>query len=710
MIPNNSPENPAIIGGAINTTKLKITEENASHLIGILRDSIYTDRILAILREYSTNAWDAHVSAGKKDLPINITLPTSANPVYRVRDYGPGISPEDMENIFASLGASTKRKSNEVVGTLGIGSKAGHAYAPTFQVTSYNGGMKRIYVVHRDDSADGGSAGGISLFHEEPTEETGLEIEIQIKPEDTATMVEKARAFFGYFQPRPVCNFTLPSMLDIDVPRMSSGFIRNSRNSWGRRVSEWYAVMGNVPYKLDLSQIAGLPDAVRAHSGVLFFDIGEVQFSASREELRYTKRTQDAVVAKFDKLMDEYHLWAEDLLKSKSTPWECYLEVTKAMNQLDFSRDLPSLAGFWDKRLDAPDGYELYTVQSRSWRNGRHKKTLGFYLGGHPRLAKDTKIVISDESPPSYEAHLRDTNDIVICQQIAKVSADDTSPQLPPGPVSRDEVDAWIKANGIEGIPVLTVADLETMRGHLKPAKVKVERGPSVLRLVAEHTPTRQRDWTVEAIPTDKEVVVIKIDRFKADMPKWDLWIALLNHVHMPVPTIYGIKSGYYDKVVAKHPNVVSFDDWRKKVSAEFVTKHLSMIENSILATEGNVLSEVVDERTRKQFSILLPDDHPAYVLLTRTTTTTFYPHQLESTIGRGFEDVFDKIRKDRLEKNNEVLKRYPLLSQLNHYTTLSARQFAEAVVQYIQAVDTVEDLRKKQLEAAQPTNDKEAA
>ena len=72
-----------------------------------------------------------------------------------VRDYGPGLSHDDMFRVFTRYGRSTKRDSNEVVGMLGIGSKSGFAYADTFTVVSRHGGRVRTYVAALDESEIG---------------------------------------------------------------------------------------------------------------------------------------------------------------------------------------------------------------------------------------------------------------------------------------------------------------------------------------------------------------------------------------------------------------------------------------------------------------------------------------------------------------------------------------------------------------------------
>ena len=75
---------------------------------------LYSDPELAVIREYSTNAFDAHIEAGVTR-PIEITTPTHLCPFFKVRDYGFGLDVEDIREIYSQYGASTKRESDDVV-------------------------------------------------------------------------------------------------------------------------------------------------------------------------------------------------------------------------------------------------------------------------------------------------------------------------------------------------------------------------------------------------------------------------------------------------------------------------------------------------------------------------------------------------------------------------------------------------------------------
>ena len=56
-----------------------INDNDLSHIMGILRSQIYSDKLLAVIREYSTNALDANIEANNNE-PIYVQLPTIAKP------------------------------------------------------------------------------------------------------------------------------------------------------------------------------------------------------------------------------------------------------------------------------------------------------------------------------------------------------------------------------------------------------------------------------------------------------------------------------------------------------------------------------------------------------------------------------------------------------------------------------------------------------
>ena len=131
-----------------------IKQEGLAHIFNVLRNQLYSDKILAVLREYSCNAVDAHTEAGV-NRPIEVTLPSRLSLELKIRDYGFGLSETDIQEIYAFYGESTKRKSNSLIGQLGLGSKSAFAYGDNFVINSFYNGIKTTYNAYIDPSQIG---------------------------------------------------------------------------------------------------------------------------------------------------------------------------------------------------------------------------------------------------------------------------------------------------------------------------------------------------------------------------------------------------------------------------------------------------------------------------------------------------------------------------------------------------------------------------
>jgi hypothetical protein len=137
----------------------------------VLSRDLYERPIEAVIREILINAIDAHKEAGVTR-PVELHLPSAFNERFSVRDFGKGLSNDEFMEIYLDYGKSTRRHTNDINGGLGLGTKSPFAYTNAFTVTSYNGGVKREYVIYYDED-------GIptrDLRSEEPTDETGLEV------------------------------------------------------------------------------------------------------------------------------------------------------------------------------------------------------------------------------------------------------------------------------------------------------------------------------------------------------------------------------------------------------------------------------------------------------------------------------------------------------------------------------------------------------
>lgn len=420
--------------GVTDSHVFGISVDDTAHIMGILRDTLYSDKVMAVLREYSANAWDAHRDAGKGDVPIKVTIPTDMDPTLRIQDFGLGLSHEDVFYVFTQYGASTKRNSNNSVGQLGIGSKSGFAYSDSFTVISCYGGKRRTYVAVLDAS----EKGVINLFDEQDClpEETGLTIEIAVRKNDIQEFISKATSLYTYFHPRPDVNIPLPEIVEAQHD-LKSGRILESGYA-----NEWTAVMGCVPYRINIDQlyengVRMVGSYVDEIKGVLYFDIGEVLVGASREELKYSDSTKKAIAEKFTKLMEEYvESTLRNLEAGTFTMWQRRLRA-RMMSQLD---------------LPLPDAL---ADLCKEWVELPAHKTFNIYKGGgsNPLVRvtteKDTRIFIRTEDSKSLGGYSFTSDDFTARPTDGHTVAEMVT-----------ELEVVLKEAGLDGIEIKNLSSL----------------------------------------------------------------------------------------------------------------------------------------------------------------------------------------------------------------------------------------------------------
>ena len=164
----------AVIGGA-QTIEFGISD--SAEFFNILSSTLYSDQILAVVREVLCNAWDAHIAADRKNTPVKVTFTDDA---IIVRDYGLGIPHDQIGPIYGTYGNSTKKNDGQQTGGFGLGCKAPFAYTDQFEVVSSNNGIRTIYAISKS-SAQAMGKPSITAITSFPTQESGLQVTIPIK-------------------------------------------------------------------------------------------------------------------------------------------------------------------------------------------------------------------------------------------------------------------------------------------------------------------------------------------------------------------------------------------------------------------------------------------------------------------------------------------------------------------------------------------------
>lgn len=332
-----------------DTGQFTVDENALGHIMDVLTN-LYSDPEQAVIREYLTNAYDAQVEAGMKPgtpswKPIEVTTPSHFGTAYSIRDYGIGMSVDDLKNTYSKYGKSTKTKSNDVTGMLGLGSKCGLTYTNSFTITGIKNGVKAKAIISKNEE-------NIPVFHIVDTRSTnepdGVEISIPVKSRHS--FAEKTREFLKFWgEGLVIVDGKVPDrhnhakIQTSDIEYVVEGktvkgkvdvyLIEKERYAYNAPQS--YVVMGNVPYAVDTAYV----DSVLSDNGmglVAYVPMGAVAFPPNREKLMYTAGTK-AVVQTLSKGLFE-HILAQKIKAVTDAPdhvdaWAKYQAIPYAFQR-----------------------------------------------------------------------------------------------------------------------------------------------------------------------------------------------------------------------------------------------------------------------------------------------------------------------------------------------------------------------------------------
>lgn len=296
-----------------------------SVVIEILRNRLYEHKIRTLVQEYMSNARDAHREVGQKRR-IEVVAPTQLEPTFKVRDFGPGISPDRMANVFVLYGASTKRTNNTQTGGFGIGAKSAWSYADGFIIVSTVDGTRRTYHAHVGAS----NVGQLDLLETTATTEpNGCEIQIAVNPRDVSEFVSSIQraCYFWNADERPTLkNVTLPDAIaTYDLGALSivpsNASLPQFLNGYGRQD---LLIIDGIVYNLNrdiMDKVQQLSDLRSEVQGSMIIRIpnGLVQVSASREKLDDSDFTRKGLAKVGTKLLTDVKKHVADKIGAINT-------------------------------------------------------------------------------------------------------------------------------------------------------------------------------------------------------------------------------------------------------------------------------------------------------------------------------------------------------------------------------------------------------
>ena len=277
---------------------------NPAKMLKMFTKDLYKHPLQTAIQEYINNARDAHIMADKDTADIKITAPTVANQNVIIQDFGPGLSVDEVENIFASIAMSNKDNSDKFNGGFGIGSKSWFAVNTSFMVISVHDNKKTYYSVTFDESK------GI-FIHEDAVEETlepnGVTVHLPLANE---SQIEDAhRAIFRaveFWEVKPElinCNY---DFYPIKFENEDYTLISDDIDSEPRIV----VTLGRTPYSIkELPCVYDLKQKFKYLNVAIHFKVGEMGLKNQQEvgpdREAFMKVCSDYIAKKGDKVYNQ---------------------------------------------------------------------------------------------------------------------------------------------------------------------------------------------------------------------------------------------------------------------------------------------------------------------------------------------------------------------------------------------------------------------
>lgn len=525
-------------------TQVSLDEASIQYIIKFLTD-LYSDKVLAPIREYSTNALDSHRAAGN-DGPIHVFLPTPLRPTFIVQDFGLGMTVEQIQTEFSKYGFSSKRDTNEAVGYLGLGCKSGLTYTSQLSIISIKNGVKATVIMSRGTN----EVGQLQIVDTVGTDEpNGVTIEIPVSDADSFSA--KALGFYRFWDPgtvlvdgRPpesIWEQGPPDVLALDPDILIVDGLFSD-----------YVVMGNVPYPVRIGA-AGM-----THSHVVArVEIGAVDFVPSREALEMTDVTTE-VVGEIRKFVDDrlfLHVQAD--IDSAPNHWEALKTAKQWGARVSFGHNnrkityqgekipssLPIQGWKWSVPYQVKSSYSKASKISYISLDGLLNNNDILLVFGHRRgsVEHDTKAAIVELDDKPDEAYV-----------ISRMS-----------PAAR----RWVS-----GARMVRFEELRPKQP--KVVKERGQRGPVEKWLVRKDG---TKFFTAQEIPESRPVVYFLKQENTMGSGRWgwtkDKWRESLigfidGQLHLPVSLVMVSKS-HLDRFLKAHPEAMTIEQFFQKTLDE---------------------------------------------------------------------------------------------------------------------------------------------
>lgn len=285
------------VGSSFKNKKAKISEKNLPYIFSIL-SRFYSRPHESVIREITSNCFDAHIKAKKYDEPVFLKLymDETSQLFIDFMDNGTGMTEEIMDNIYMEYGESDKRESDEFIGAFGLGSKSPFSVSQYFYVITRVDGTEFTYLLNTTPKGP-----EYDCIGTKPTDKVnGTTIRVPIKPNELGKWKEAINTQLRYFTNVFFVNFEGITN-EYKIREFRTFQIREDYFA-SNATRNLHLVLGKVTYPIRFEEL-GLETI--SFNAALRFQIGELEVIENREELRLSDRTVKAIKAKIEDFKKE---------------------------------------------------------------------------------------------------------------------------------------------------------------------------------------------------------------------------------------------------------------------------------------------------------------------------------------------------------------------------------------------------------------------
>jgi len=376
-----------------------IDQESLGVLFKGFSDTLYSNKIGSIVREIASNCFDSHQEANV-DVPVTIQI---VEPEYDgtggkivFTDYGMGLSPDRIKNIYSKYFSSTKRGDNGQIGGFGIGAKSPLSYTETFFVDTVFDKILYKYIIHR-----GTTVPKIELLHKEPIEKgNGTSVIIPlVNRGDEQLFRRELKAQLQFFDNIDYVNCDISN--DYRIFQGEHFIVRvGEEDKQVKKSNNDYAsiCLGKVKYPIDFS-VCGMYSSDWYTKIAIKMEIGDLPVTMNREMIEYTPKAIEKIKNKIAAAQEEI----QELVKTanQTDDFKQFLELGSSKPSLrleeyqittgNFAKDVTYKFTPLDDRITIPkDPFFEFPIETRLYQGNVLK--LGITSGKRRQVATKKSV------------------------------------------------------------------------------------------------------------------------------------------------------------------------------------------------------------------------------------------------------------------------------------------------------------------------------